>query len=72
MRYSNREVEIVFEGLSLTVELDFDDDGVYLNDIQSTATGDCVVGLFTDAGKALIKYAASESIRATENAMEAA
>ena len=66
MQYSNREIDIVYEGLALTVELDFDDDGVHLNDILSTATGDCVVGLFTEAGQSLIKYAASESIKATE------
>lgn len=67
MRYANREVDIVFEGLPLTVELDFDDDGCGLNDIRATATGDCVVGMFTEAGQALIKAAASDFILKQEN-----
>lgn len=67
MRYANREVDIVCEGLPLTVELDFDDDGVHLNDIQATATGDCVVGMFTEAGQELIKQAASDFLLQQEN-----
>ena len=72
MRYANREVDIVFEGLPLTVELDFDDDGAHLNDIQSTSSGDCLLGLFSKTGQRLIKAAACDFIRSQEGARLAA
>lgn len=72
MHYSNQIVDIVYEGLPLEVELDFQDGEVFLNDIRSTATGDCVVGMFTEAGQSLIKSAASDFIRKQEDARSAA
>jgi hypothetical protein len=72
MHYSNQVIDIVFEGLPLEVELDFQDGEVFLNDIRASATGDCVVGLFSTTGQELIKASASESVRNAENARCAA
>ena len=63
MKVQQETVDIKYDGLYLSVTIEFDDGREYLSEIAATSDGTDVTSIFTDCVQSLIKTLAIEAIK---------
>lgn len=64
MNYPYATVDVIFNGLEITVGIDFSDElNPCIDTMEATSNGDNLFGLITDLGRSLLLYQATEQLK---------